>query len=127
MEKTTQKNKYYLYFEAYFSNWTIAHFKDKNNFILTNPYKQTKNNLYYFSSNDKKQSVCRFNDIEMIKNDFFKVKQLHFNMALYEVDKNTYFEAIELLKNYNEFKKDDINIFKDFYNRIEKDFKNILK
>lgn len=120
-------NKYYLYFESYFSNWNIARFTEQNNFILTNPYKQTKNNLYYFSSNDKKQSVCRFNDIEIIKNDFFKVKQLHFNMALYEVDKNAYFEAIELLKNHSEFKKDDLKIFKDFYNRIEKDFENILK
>lgn len=127
MEKTTQTNKYFLHFEAFFSNWLHAHFKDKNSFIMLHPYKQTKNNMFYYSSIDKKQSVCRFNDIEMIKNDFFSNPYKYFNMALYEVDKNTYFEALELLKKYSEFKKDDLQIFKDFYNRIEKDFENILK
>lgn len=123
--KTNNTNKYYLYFEAYFSNWTIAHFKDKNNFILMNPYKQTKNNLYFFGLS-KKNSICSHNDIEIIKSDF-KKKIFNYNMKLFKVDKNTYFEAIELLKNHSEFKKDDLKIFKDFYNRIEKDFENILK
>lgn len=126
MEKTTQTNKYYLYFEAYFSNWNIARFTEKNIFILLNPYKQTKNNLFYFSGFNKKSSVCSCNDIETIKSDF-KKKIFNYNMKLFQVDKNTYFEALELLKNHDETKEKDLKLFKDFYNRIENNFENILK
>lgn len=127
MEKTNNTNKYFLHFEAFFSNWLHAHFKDKNNFILLHPYKKTKNNMFYYSSIDKKQSVCRFNDIEMIKNDFFSNPYKYFNMALYEVDKKTYLEAIELLKNNDEMTTTaQENIFKKFYNDVKENFKNIL-
>lgn len=127
MEKTNNTNKYFLHFEAFFSNWLHAHFKDKNNFIMLHPYKQTKNNMFYYSSIDKKQSVCRFNDIEMIKNDFFSNPYKYFNMELYEVDKKTYLEAIELLKNNDEMTATaQENIFKKFYNNVKENFKNIL-
>ena len=125
--KANNTNKYFLHFEAFFSNWLNAHFKDKNNFILLHPYKQTKNNLFYFSSNDKKNSVCRFNDIAEIKKDFFNNPIKHFNMELYEVNKNTYLKAINLLKNNDEMTKTaQENVFKKFYNDVKENFKNIL-
>lgn len=126
MEKTTQTNKYYLYFESYFSNWNIARFTDKNNFILMNPYKQTKNNLFFYSGLNKKNSICFNNDIEIIKSDF-KKKIFNYNMNLFEVDKNTFLKAIELLKNHDETTKTaQENVFKKFYNDVKENFKNIL-
>lgn len=114
--KTNNTNKYYLYFEAYFSNWKIARFTDKNNFILTAPYKQTKNNLYFFTTFDKKNVICHNNDIEIIQSDFEK-KFFNYNMKLFEVDRNTYLKAIELLKNHDETNEKETAL-KDFYIKL---------
>lgn len=127
MEKTNNTNKYFLHFEAFFGNWLHAHFKDKNNFILLHPYKQTKNNMFYYSSIDKKNTFCIHDDITEIKKDFFGNPCKYFNMELYEVDKKTYLKAIELLKNNDEMTTTaQENIFKKFYNDVKENFKNIL-